>query len=467
MNDPPERHKQSHTQQLSVAACIINGLPVFAQFYKFDHTLYAMKHKLSRRQFIATGSAALGFAILPNFISRAAPGDRVRVAHIGLGGMGNQHMNWFAALPDADIVALCDVDKTHLDSTMASLKSLKPDSTAVAYDDFRRVLDRKDIDAVTIATPDHWHAQIAMLAFEAGKDVYGEKPLSYDVAEGKRMLKYQQKHKRVFQLGTQIHATDNYHRVVELIQSGAIGKVHTVRLWKTGFSPGLGNPVVSAPPPTLNWDMWLGPAPYADYYPERCHLNYRYFLDYSGGVFADFWCHIADVVWWAIKPSGLRSVTARGEKTDGVADAPKWVDADFEFDNVKLFWTTNPPDVPGAAERGIGAYFEGDKGTLICDYQTRSLTINGETTTDIPSVAQTVTRSPGHQQNFIDAVRSRSQPESNLSYVREMTLPMHLALTSWRLNRSLKWNPSKEDFIDDKEASALLSRKYRKKWDLL
>ena len=426
-----------------------------------------MKNQISRRQFIATSGAALGFAIIPQFITRGAPSDRVRVVHIGLGGMGNQHMQWFAALPDADIVALCDVDSTHLQGTLASLRKLKPDTQATTYDDFRRVLERKDIDAVTIATPDHWHAQIAMMAFDAGKDVYGEKPLSYDVAEGQRMLKMFQKNRRVFQLGTQIHATDNYHRVVELIQSGAIGKVHTVRLWKNGYSPGLGHPVPTAPPPSLNWDMWLGPAPYVDYYPERCHLNYRYFLDYSGGVFADFWCHIADVVWWSIKPSGLKSVTSRGEKTDGVADAPKWLDADFEFDGLKVHWTTEPPDVPGAAERGIGAYFEGDKGTLICDYQTRSLTINGETTTDIPTVAQSIPRSPGHQQNFIDAVRSRNQPESNLAYVRDMTLPMHLAVISWRLNRPLRWNASKEEFVDDKEANALLSRKYRKEWKLI
>ncbi|HTE29838.1 MAG TPA: hypothetical protein VK666_05650, partial [Chryseolinea sp.] len=286
-------------------------------------------------------------------------------------------------------------------------------------------------------------------------------------SEGQRMLKSLKKHERIFQLGTQIHAGDNYHRVVEIIQAGAIGKVHTVRLWKTGFSPGMGHPTPQTPPPTLNWDMWLGPAPYADYVPERCHLNYRYFLDYSGGIFADFWCHIADVAWWAVQPKGLKNVVARGEKTDGIADAPKWLDADFEFENLNLHWTTQPPDVPGASGMGIGAYFEGDKGTLICDYETRSMTINGETVNDIPTIAQTLPRSPGHQQNFVNAVKARSQPESNLQYVREMTLPMHLAIISWRLNRKLSWNSRKEAFEDDKEGNALLSRKYRKAWDLL
>ena len=200
---------------------------------------------------------------------------------------------------------------------------------------------------------------------------------------------------------------------------------------------------------------------------ERCHHNYRYFLDYSGGVFADFWCHIADVVWWAIQPKGLKSVVARGERTDGIADAPKWLDADYQFDNLKLFWTTQPPAVPGSAERGIGAHFEGDKGTLICDYNTRSITINGETVSDIAAIAATLPRSPGHQQNFVDAVKSRTQPESNLAYVREMTLPMHLAVISWRLGRKLNWNPVKEKFIDDKEANSFLTRTYRKTWDLI
>jgi len=423
---------------------------------------------LNRRAFIRKSAlGALGLTFLPSLISRGSVNDRVRIAHIGLGGMGNQHMEWFANLPGAEVVALCDVDQNHLASTLESLKKMNPGTKATTHEDFRTILDRKDIDAVTIATPDHWHAQIATLAFQAGKDVYGEKPLSYSVKEGKTMLVNQAKYNRVFQLGTQIHAGDNYHRVVEIIKSGAIGKVHTVRLWKDSYSPGLGVAKVQSVPVGLNWDMWLGPAPYVEYVPERCHFTYRYFLDYSGGVFADFWCHIADIVWWAVEPKGLKQVTARGEKTDGQADAPKWLDAEFEFKDLKIFWTTKAPNVPGAAERNIGAYFEGDKGTLICDYSTMSITINGETVSDLTTVAQSITRSPGHQQNFIDAVKSRKQPESSLAYAREMTLPMHLALISWRLNRSLQWNAKKEKFAGDKEANTFLDRPYRKEWNLI
>ncbi|MGI9547820.1 MAG: Gfo/Idh/MocA family protein, partial [Flavobacteriaceae bacterium] len=140
---------------------------------------------------------------------------------------------------------------------------------------------------------------------------------------------------------------------------------------------------------------------------------------------------------------------------------------DYEFEDLQLFWTSTPPDVPGAANRGIGAYFEGEKGTLICDYETREITINGETVTDISEIPKTLQRSPGHQQNFVDAVKTRKPSESNLSYAREMTLPMHLGLISWQLNRKLEWNAQKEKFIGDKEANAMLARKPRKKWNLV
>lgn len=409
----------------------------------------------------------MGYVILPSFLKKVAPSDRIQVAHIGVGAMGNNHMTWFSELPEAEIVALSDVDKNHLNESLKSLSSLQPGKKVKGYHDFRHILDRKDIDVITCATPDHWHAQVAILAFQAGKDVYGEKPLSYDVKEGRLMLENMIKYNRIFQLGTQIHAGENFHRIAEIIQAGSIGRVHTIRLWKNAFSPGLGHPESRKPPKELDWDMWLGVAPEVDYIPERCHFSFRYFLDYSGGVFADFWCHIADIAFWAVRPEGLKSVIAHGENTDGIADAPKWLDADFEFDGLNMHWTTEPPDVPGAKERNIGAFFEGKEGTLICDYETREININGESFPDIPDITATLRRSPGHQQDFLDAVKSRNQPESNLAYVRKMTLPMHLAIISWRLKRKLIWDDKEEKFIGDKEANALLSRTYRPEWDLI
>jgi predicted dehydrogenase len=425
---------------------------------------------MKRRAFIKQSSmGALGLSILPQFSKSIAPSDKLRVAHIGVGGMGTAHLNWFAELPEVDVVAICDVDELRLSEGLAKARELQSGVQVKGYNDFRRVLEQNDIDAITCATPDHWHAQVAMLAFEAGKDVYGEKPLAYSVKEGQQMLKSMERHNRIFQLGTQIHATDNYHRVAELIQSGVIGEVKTVRLWKTGDMPKLGKPAHQPVPQHLNWDMWLGPAPYVGYVPERCHFTFRYFLDYSGGMFQDFWCHIADIVWWAAKPQGLKSVKAEGEAPkDSIADVPEWINVDYQFENMSIHWTTAPPDVPGAKERSIGAYFEGSKGTLICDYNTREIRINDEVMEDVEEIEQFIPRSPGHQQNFVDAVKNRTQPESNLAYAREMTLPMHLGLISFRLGgRELQWNAKGEKFKRDREANALLERKPRKDWDLV
>lgn len=426
-----------------------------------------MKFHLNRREFIRKSSlAGMGMLMFPGLLSKVAASDRLRIAHIGLGGMGNAHMKWFAALPEVEIVALCDVDQLHLDAAMNTLKMLHPGNTAVAYKDFRHILDRKDIDAITCATPDHWHSQIANLAFKAGKDVYGEKPLSHDAKGGQEMLKNLNRYGRVFQLGTQIHAGDNYHRVVELVRSGILGKIHTVRLWKTGYPPDLGPATYQQAPKNLDWDMWLGPAPLSEYAPQRCHFNWRYFADYGGGVFGDFWSHIADVVYWSIQPKGLKSISARGEKTDGITDVAKWMDIDYEYDDLNIFWTSQPPNVPGAADRGIGAYFEGENGTLLCDYNSHEVRIGGELLLDLTKVPITLERSPGHQQNFVNAVKSRTQPESNLEYARKLTLPMHLGLISYQLGRTLKWNDKREKFVADREATRLLSKEPRKQWDL-
>jgi predicted dehydrogenase len=423
---------------------------------------------MQRRQFIQQSSASLlGLTLFSGFNHRPiAPSDKLRVAHIGINGMGTQHLKWFAALPEVEIVGLCDVDKNHLAKAQKTLQEIHPDNKAELYGDFRRILDRKDVDAITCATPDHWHAQIAILAFEAGKDVYGEKPLSYSVKEGQMMLKSMKRHNRIFQLGTQIHAGDNYHRVAEIIQSGAIGKVKEVKMWKTGNPPVLGPSQFQTPPADLDYDFWLGPAPYSPYTPEKVHFSYRYFLDYSGGVFQDFWCHIADIVWWSINPQNLKSIEAKGGLSEGNANTPNWIEIDYEFDDLKIHWSSTPPaEVAWAANKGIGAYFIGEKGTLVCDYGSKEITINGVVMKDIDDVPKTIIRSKGHQQNFVDAVKNRTQPESNLEYARRMTLPMHLGLISWRLGRKLEWNDKKEKFKHDAEANSYLFREYRKGWD--
>lgn len=422
----------------------------------------------NRRKFIK--QASLGMIGMP-FIARGfgdiSPSDKIRMAFVGLGGMATAHIKWFSEFNDVDVVAISDVNTLKIDEKQGLLQSLRPNRKVDVYTDFRHIIDRKDIDAISCVTPDHWHALVALMAFESGKDVYGEKPLSHNVKEGQVMLKNLQKYNRVFQMGTQIHAGENYHRVAEIIQSGVLGKIHTVRLWKTEKSKGWGFPAIKTPPGTLDWEMWLGPAPFVPYDDIRSSWRYRYFYDYSGGVFADFWCHIADIVYMSLDPKGLKEISSRGERrNDGVAETPYWFEADLKYDDLDLYWTTDPPNVPGAKNMDIGAHFEGENGTLICDYENKKVQIGNESFDDLTEIPITLKRSPGHQRNFLDSVKSREQPESNLAYARRMTLPMHLALISFRLKRKLIWDERQEKFIGDDAANSLLSRTYRAPWSL-
>lgn len=427
---------------------------------------------MRRRAFLRTcgvAAAALGLGSTRRARGAVAPSDRVVVAHIGVGGMGNSHVDWFSGFADVETAALCDVDKNRIAQTQAKLKRKRPNATIDAYGDFRRILERDDIDAVTVATPDHWHALIATHAFLAGKDVYGEKPLSYSIPESRAMLNALTAKKRVFQLGTQIHAEENYHRVVELVRSGILGTIHTVRVWKTGGAPVIAKTPDGEAPKELDYEMWLGPRPSRPYNGSRVHFNFRYFWDYSGGTYADFWCHISDIAFWALNLGAPRTVQARGKlNTEGMAETHEWIDVDLEFDGVKYFWTTSIPDVPGAAGRGIGACFIGTKGHLVTDYGSRAIFLDGKEVPngDVPEVPQSVARSPGHQRNFIECVRSRKLTESNLPYAHNMTIPMHLGLLSFFTGRKLEWNAQTERFVNDPEADKLLEKTFRAPWKL-
>jgi hypothetical protein len=184
-------------------------------------------------------------------------------------------------------------------------------------------------------------------------------------------------------------------------------------------------------------------------------------------VFQDFWCHIADVAFWALEPKGLKTIHTTGEaQLDGMGDAPLRVNVEYEFDGLKMYWSQTRPEVPDAANRDVGAFFEGTEGTLFCNYDTMEITLNGEKLSDLPDVQIILPRSPGHQRNFINCVKSRGEPESNLTYVRDMTIPMHLGLISWRLGRKLSWDNQKERFINDDAANRLLHYPYRAPWYL-
>ena len=429
---------------------------------------------MNRRHFLETAGrdiagTGLGLLVLPKWARGAAPSDQIVMGAIGTGGRGTGVMRWFTGQPDVRMAAVADVDDLHCTRSIQYLHGRYRNNQAKGYRDLRRLLDRNDIDAICSGTPDHWHALVAILSFQAGKDVYCEKPLAHNYREARAMQTTAHRYARVFQLGTQIHSGENYHRVVELVRSRTLGAIHTVRVWKAG---GTGLMRWTPPPPvpkTLDYDLWLGPAPWRPYHPTHVHRSFRRFLDYSTGTYADFWCHISDIAYWALDLKWPSTIVTRGElQTQGMGDTPKWVELDLQFPGIKYYWTSRrPAGIPGTVGGSIGCCFEGTHGKLVTDYSRREIFLDGEVLRDLHHVPRTIPRSRGHHRNFLDAVRTRGLTESNLPYAVPMTAPMFFGRIALLLGRStLRWDAEKEQFVGDDEATRLLGRVMREPWTL-
>ena len=292
----------------------------------------------NRREFLietAAAAAALGFASRSaRAQTSAGPNERINMGFIGLGGMGSGRLEQFMEHPDVNVTALCDVDESHLRNAVGMVDR-KRGTRPPTFHDFRKLLEQKDVDAVCVATPDHWHALPTILACKAGKDVFCEKPLCYSIGEGRAMVTAAAANKRITQLGNHIHNDyPNYRRAVELVRSGLLGKIDRVSCWIQSENKGMGRPPDGTPPKELDYAFWLGPAPKRPYNPNRSHGTFRYFWDYSGGVFADFWCHITDVAYWALDLQAPTSVVTLGNRNlDDNGETPNQMEVVYEYSN--------------------------------------------------------------------------------------------------------------------------------------
>lgn len=411
----------------------------------------------TRRAFLRTALAA----------PLAAAGDRINVAFIGLGGMGSGRLRQFMAHPDVNVAALCDLDQQHLDAAAALVEKqrhVKPPCTR----DFRRVLERKDVDAVMIATPDHWHTLPAVQACQAGKDVFVEKPLCHSLNEGRAVVAAARKYNRITQLGNHIHNDfPNYRRVVELVRSGMLGDIHRVYCWIRSNAEGLGRPPDGPPPKTLDYEFWLGPAPRRAYNPNRSHRTFRYFWDYSGGVFIDFWCHITDVVYWALDLKAPKSVSGAGGRfVDDNAETPNVMELVYEYPGVVLSWNVHPHAQPGFEQQHIGAVFQGSRATLFTNYQQHELYIGGKRVTDFKRPEPSIPDSPGHIREFLDSIRSRKRTTCDVEYAWRLTKGGLLGNIAYRTGRRIYWDDARERITGDSKAESLGHRRYRKPWRL-
>jgi predicted dehydrogenase len=344
------------------------------------------------------------------------------------------------------------------------------------YTDFRRLLDQKGLDAVVIATPDHTHAPATLRALRAGLHVYCEKPLTHTVAEARLVAETASRHKRVTQMGTQIHAGSNYRRVVELIQSGAIGPVREVHSWCDKAWTGGNRPKETPPVPEgLHYDLWLGPAPYRPYHPTYIPFFWRGWWDFGGGTLADMACHYLDLPFWALGLRHPASVAAEGSPVHAES-APEWLIVHYEFSArgslppVKLTWyhgDRRPHHFEDGKlpSWGNGVLFVGETGMLLADYGHYKL-LPEEKFADFKPPSPSIPDSIGHHREWVEACKTGGPTTCNFTYGGALTETVLLGNVAYRSGRSFQWDADNLRAVNEPKADRLLHKEYRKPWTL-
>lgn len=430
-----------------------------------------MIEPVSRRTFLGTAAAGLALTALNRrVLASQKPNEQISLGMIGVGSQGTGRLRQFLQHQDVRIAAICDVDRVHLDRAIALVEAARGYKPR-GFGDFRRILEDREIDAVAVVTPDHWHAIPTVRAFEAGKDVFVEKPLSYSVAEGRAMADASMRHKRVSQMGNHIHNDfPNYRRVVELVRSGTLGRITRVHCWKTSRTEPFTTDNPATLPPELDYDFWLGPAPRRPYDAFRCHRTFREFWDYSGGTLIDFWCHIVDVAMWALDLEAPRSISAVGGRlflTDST-EAPDTVEAVLDYPNLVFMFSLRPTPLPGFEHMGnIGCLFEGTDASVVTNYEKHEVWVRGQRADDFPRPDPSIPDSPGHIREFLDAIKTRNLDTTcNVRYGHRLSKLGLLTNIAYRSGRRIYWDDQRERILNDGDASRYLSRRFRKPYKL-
>ena len=449
-------------------------------------------HYISRRVFlkrttcVAGASIAFPYIIPSSAVGKAgnvAPSNRIAMGCIGTGNQGINDLQNFLRDERVQIIAVCDVNREsagYWDNRMGGREpakrivvehyGLKAESGTyrgcTSYEDFRRVIERDDIDVVLLAIPDHWHSIVVIEAAKAGKDIYGEKPLSLTIPEGRAMSDTVRRYGRIFQTGSQQRSDHNFRRACELVRNGRIGKLHTVRCGLPGGTPDIskqGHRTKPEPVPEgFNYDMWLGPAPYAPYCPARCHVNFRWLLDYSGGQVTDWGGHHPDIAQWGMGTENTGPVEIINAKGKFAKDGFYNTATEFYFEciyrnGVKLIISNK--------ERG-GVTFEGTEGRVWAnrgrhDAEPKSLLDSVIGPNEIH-----LYQSDNHSRNFIDCVISREETVAPIETAHRSITISHLGNIAMRLGRDLKWDPDNEQFVNDGQAERMMTRSMRSPWHI-
>lgn len=437
-------------------------------------------HGLTRRHFLRTAATGTAITALPTWylessVSRAvagerSPNERARVALIGCGGMGTGDAK--NAQRFGDIVAVCDVDRTHAERAREQFRK------AAIYDDFRKVCDLPDVDVVINGTPDHWHTLVNLRSLRSGKDVYSEKPLTLTIDEGKHLVAAVKQTSRILQTGSQQRSDKTFRLACELVRNGRVGQVRRVKVW---LPMGLhGGPFATQPVPSeLNWDFWQGQTQPTAYVPERCHVKFRYWWDYSGGTMTDWGAHHNDIALWGLGKERSGPVSIEGQPLDesvqgGFTAASQYRVKYIYSDGVEHIcssttangWAGAELGPPKPNEKYHGVQFEGPEGWI---YVTRGgkLQTSNRALIDEPlsSDALRLYASDDHMGNFFACVQSRKPPICDAEIGHRSVSVCHLGVMAIRLGRQLSWDPAVERFHGDDEANGMLAREMRKPYD--
>ena len=417
---------------------------------------------VTRREFlrgsVVTAAAFAVPTIVPSSVFGAnAPSNRITIGSIGLGGMGTGNMKGFKGKSGSQVVALCDVDAGHLEKARQTA-GLEEKST---YNDFRDLLARDDVDAVVVATPDHWHVPASIAAVKAGKDVYCEKPLTLTIGGGRALADAVRRYGRVLQTGSQQRSGSEFRNACELVRNGRIGKLHTIKVGIPGNNRKCPPTWEAQPVPEgFDYDMWLGPAPWEPYIEQRCHYQFRFVLDYSGGQMTNWGAHYLDIAQWGndADDTGPIEIEGKGDFPEsGLFTTAKKSDIEYTYANgVKLLLKTG----------GGNTRFEGSDGWVFVtrgkiDAEPKSLLKEKIGPNEIH-----LYNSRDHKQNFLDCIKSRKDPIASAETGHRSSTVCHLGNIAMLLGRKVKWDPKKERFINDREADSMIARSMRAPWRL-
>ncbi len=433
-----------------------------------------MKHSpsLPRRRFIKNLSCAtLAPIIIPASVlgrnGQVTPSNRITMACIGVGWMGTSNLERFLEEPDVQIVAVCDVDRNHLFNAKNKVDK-KYGQDCTPYSDFRQIMERKDIDTVMLGLPDHWHAIPAVMAAKSGKDIYAEKPLSHSLQEGRAMCDAVRRYERVWQTGSWQRSEANFRFACELVRNGRIGKIHTVEVGlpsgHTDFAGTKGQDELKPPPPVLDYDFWLGPAPYHPFAVSRLHKNWRWILDYGGGQLMDWVGHHVDIAHWGLgfDQSGPLEISGVGEypKEGYYNSATKYrVTAKYP-QNIDMIIAGGYDDIRG------GTKWIGDRGWVWVSRGSIDAHPKSLLSEKIGPDENQLFKSPGHWRNFLDCVKSRNETLTPCETAHHSAIPGHLGQISMLLGRKLRWDAENEQIIGDSTANEMLGNAMRDPWHL-